>query len=77
MTVKKILLISPFFSPNVGGVETILDEFIKQLAEKKIFVDVFTLKPVTLKTNALGNEILYNQFIKITRFNFFPQVVSC
>ena len=43
---KKILMISPFFSPNIGGVETILDGY-KQLAEK-IFVDVFTLKRITL-----------------------------
>jgi len=67
----KILLISPFFSPNVGGVETILDEFVKQLADEKVFVDVFTLKPVTVKIKSLDNEIKHNKFIKILRFNFF------
>ena len=49
---KKVLFITPFFSPNVGGVETHLDDLINYLNEKKVSVDVITYTPLTTKVKA-------------------------
>lgn len=40
-------MISPFFSPNTGGVETFLDDLIGFLNKQGAFVDVITYKPLT------------------------------
>ena len=64
----KILQISPFFSPNLGGVETHLDDLVKELSVNKIFSEVITYQPVMSKLNAprLENKGVY---IKIHRLN--------
>lgn len=53
---QRILIISPFFSPNVGGVETHLDDLCAYLAEKKQDVQVITYMPLTTRVKALRSE---------------------
>ena len=49
---NRVLFITPFFSPNVGGVETHLDDLINYLNEKEVSVDVITYTPLTTKVKA-------------------------
>jgi len=42
-----ILMLSPFFSPNIGGVETHLDDLVAVLDEKEYRVYVQTYSPIT------------------------------
>jgi len=44
---KRLLLITPFFHPNVGGVETRLNELVKTLGKFGHSVDVLTYQPLT------------------------------
>ena len=45
---RNILLISPFFRPNIGGVESALDTFCDVLSkDRKIFV--ITYSPLTTR----------------------------
>lgn len=44
---KKILLVTPFFYPNMGGVETYLNDLIEVFHQKNIPVDVVTYQPLT------------------------------
>jgi glycosyltransferase involved in cell wall biosynthesis len=72
-----ILQLSPFFSPNIGGVETHLDDLVKELANRRINSYVLTYQPVMSKINApsvekIGKyifirrlEIIRNLFLKI------------
>ena len=53
---QRILIISPFFSPNVGGVETHLDDLCTYLAEKRQDVQVITYMSVTTRAKAPRNE---------------------
>ena len=45
-TIKAVLIISPFFHPNIGGVETHLTDLTKELS-KKYQVFVHTYSPIT------------------------------
>ena len=47
---KKILLLSPVFSPNIGGVETHLDDLAYGLSMKDYEVYVETFSPITTKS---------------------------
>lgn len=49
MTKPKILIICPFFPPNIGGVESHLEELTKILAKKKFMTTVLTYKPLTTR----------------------------
>ena len=72
-----VLQLSPFFSPNIGGVETHLDDLVKELANRKVNSYVLTYQPVMSKINApsvekIGKyifirrlEIIRNLFLKI------------
>ena len=44
---RKILIISPFFSPNIGGVESHLDDLVSILSKQESQVFVETLSPIT------------------------------
>ena len=46
MTDKGILIITPIFSPDIGGVETHLDDLVRGLSDRKIKVYVCTHKPI-------------------------------
>lgn len=63
---KGILIISPFFSPNVGGVETHLDDLVNYLGSIGYNVYVSTYKPLTTKAKTKFIEKREN--IKIYRF---------
>jgi glycosyltransferase involved in cell wall biosynthesis len=58
-----VLILTPFFSPNIGGVETHLDDLTSVLDEKKYRVYVQTYSPLTTgrtlweKYELLGNSI--------------------
>jgi glycosyltransferase involved in cell wall biosynthesis len=56
--VKRLLLISPFFHPNVGGVETRLLDLVRTLDKYGHQVEVLTYQPVTTGSRGLSRERL-------------------
>ena len=63
------LIITPFFRPNVGGVETHLDDLVTELVKKNYKTKLLTLMPVTTKnTNCDKNEVIGS--VDIVRFNW-------
>ena len=42
-----VLILSPFFSPNIGGVESHLDDLVSALDKRKYKVFVQTYSPIT------------------------------
>ncbi len=63
------LIITPFFRPNVGGVETHLDDLVTELDKKNYKTKLLTLMPVTTKnTNCDKNEVIGS--VDIVRFNW-------
>ena len=63
----KNLIISPFFSPNIGGVESHLDDLIEELSKINEKCLVLTLAPVTTNIDHIIFEE-NNNTIKIIRF---------
>jgi glycosyltransferase involved in cell wall biosynthesis len=68
MTKKKgILILTPFFSPNIGGVESHLDDLVAALDEQGYLVFVQTYSPLTTdntlskKVEHLGNNTQINR----------------
>lgn len=55
-SIKGILILTPFFSPNIGGVESHLDDLVQQLNRHKIKSFVLTYSPLTTKTTYLSKE---------------------
>ncbi|MCL5075742.1 MAG: glycosyltransferase family 4 protein [Chloroflexi bacterium] len=53
---KSILIICPFFRPNVGGVEAHLDKLTRHLAQNNYNVQVITYQPLTTRTKGLPLE---------------------
>jgi len=48
-----VLILSPFYSPNIGGVETHLDDLTKGLLKySEFYINVITYKPLTTKVKA-------------------------
>jgi len=68
-TIKGILIISPFFSPNIGGVESHLDDLVEQLNQHKIKSYVLTYSPLTTKSTYLSKE--KKGLCQIIRFKWF------
>lgn len=64
-----ILMISPFFSPNIGGVETHLDDLCAYLNKRKRRVRVITYQPLT--TIAKGRKIEDRETVRIRRIRWF------
>ncbi len=66
---KGILILSPFFSPNIGGVETHLDDLVNELDERGYNTFVLTFSPLTTKTKDWlkrenrGNKISIRRFL--------------
>ena len=64
---KGVLILTPFFSPNIGGVETHLVNLVSILDEKGYRVFVQTYSPLTTENTAwekcefLGNNIQINR----------------
>lgn len=65
---KGILILSPFFSPNIGGVETHLDDLVKSLSQYRTYV--LTYSPIT--TPKTPYKILEKHpHLTIVRFPYF------
>lgn len=64
-----ILIISPFFYPNIGGVETHLTDLTEYLSSNGYKTYVLTYKPITTNAKALSIEIKEN--LEIHRFWWF------
>jgi len=62
-------MISPFFSPNIGGVETHLDDLCKYLQNKGHTVSVITYQPLTTKRKASSFEL--KEDVTIRRISWF------
>ena len=63
-----VLILTPFFSPNIGGVETHLDNLVSILDEKGYKVFVQTYSPITTanipwkKSERIGNNTQINRY---------------
>lgn len=64
----KVLMLSPFFSPNVGGVETHLDDLCAYLQKRGHKVFVITYQPLTTKVKAPRFESRQN--LEVRRINW-------
>ncbi len=53
----RVLLVSPFYSPNVGGVETHLDNLVVYLRQEDYKVLVVTYQPLTTRVKGLRHEV--------------------
>lgn len=65
----RILIITPFFSPNLGGVETHLDKLTQYLSSHHFSTTVLTYKPLSIKTSYKNYE--HNHNLNIYRFWWF------
>jgi glycosyltransferase involved in cell wall biosynthesis len=65
---KNILIISPFFSPNIGGVETHLDDLVDALNQSDISSVVLTYSPLTTP----GTKWTFRQTVGLCRIFRFP-----
>lgn len=65
-----ILLITPFFSPNIGGVETHLDDLVAELNNQNYQVYVHTYSPIT-STNTKWKAYEKYNHITIYRYRWF------
>jgi len=67
---KGILILTPFFSPNIGGVETHLDDLVKELDKLNYSVYVHTYSPLTTtEVKWKQRETIHN--IHIYRYPWF------
>ena len=64
-----VLILSPFFSPNVGGVEAHLNKLISCLRKRDIKVIVLTYQPLT--TPVKGLPVEKRDGVEIRRINWF------
>jgi len=75
MNNKGILILTPFFSPNTGGVETHLDDLVEYLAKKKYRVYVLTYQPLMSSIKAQSIEKKSN--LEIRRIKWFRGNLFC
>jgi len=66
---KNILWITPFFRPNIGGVESHLNDLSEILIKKDYNVVVLTYKPLTNNVKGLSKEVINN--FQIRRYRWF------
>ncbi|VVB86555.1 D-inositol-3-phosphate glycosyltransferase [uncultured archaeon] len=66
---EKLLIISPFFRPNIGGVETHLHDLCEYLRIHGYMVYVLTYQPIT--TKAMGAAVEKKDNLEIRRFSWF------
>jgi len=72
---KGILILTPFFSPNTGGVETHLDDLVEYLAKKSYRVYVLTYQP--LMNNIQAQSIEKKPNLEIRRIKWFRGNLFC
>ncbi|MDD5627245.1 MAG: glycosyltransferase family 4 protein [Patescibacteria group bacterium] len=77
---KSVLILSPFFSPNIGGVESYLDDLVQGLTKRQWRTIVITYSPLTSSFKAplyekkLGLQIFrlpwikFNLFYRLTKY---------
>ena len=68
---KGVLILTPFFSPNIGGVETHLDDLVMALAEKGYQVFVQTYSPITTKNTSWKSRESNGNWVHIKRYRWF------
>ena len=73
---ESVLILSPFFSPNIGGVETHFDDLCEYLRKNGHKVFVITYQPLT--TKAKGQKLEKKENLEIYRvqwfgYNLFPK----
>lgn len=74
---KNILIISPFYAPNIGGVETHLTDLTNELDKKNYKTVVLTYSPITTsnvsweKYEKIGNNTIVHRFRWIGGNNFY------
>lgn len=66
---RKILIISPFASPNIGGVETHLDKLMKEAIKSGYYIILITYEPLTTKTH--WNKLSKGKGYEIHRVRWF------
>ena len=68
---KHLLIITPFYSPNIGGVETHLSDLVFELDKKNYHTTVLTYSPLsTANTKWLPIE-KFGKYSKIYRYKWF------
>lgn len=67
-----ILQLTVHFSPNIGGVETHLDDLVEGLIKRKNKVFVLTYRPLTTKTEWKTYEVDEKKQLKILRLPWLP-----
>jgi len=65
----RILMITPFFSPNIGGVETHLDDLCEYLQKRGHKIFVITYQPLTTRRKARNLEV--KRGIVVRRIDWF------
>lgn len=68
---KNILILTPFFSPNIGGVETHLDDLVIKLDELNYHIFVHTYSPITTPNIKWKTKETLGKNIKIRRYSWF------
>lgn len=66
---KNILIITPFFRPNIGGAETYVHELCESLRSKDFFVNVLTYQPIN-SSKLKGEKIEKAENMVIRRYNW-------
>ena len=60
---KSVMILTPVFSPNIGGVETHLDDLVRFLSKRGHKITVLTYQPITSKIRAKPFETMENVII--------------
>ena len=64
-----VLLITPFFLPNIGGAETYAFELVEYLRSHSCFVNVLTYQPITTP-NVRGERVEKRNNLVVHRFQW-------
>jgi glycosyltransferase involved in cell wall biosynthesis len=68
---KGIMILTPFFSPNLGGVETHLDDLVSGLDSSNCRVYVQTYSPITTANTSWRSREKRGRNIEIRRYRWF------
>lgn len=68
---KKVLILTPFFRPNIGGAETHLNDLCEYLRTHNFYVYVITYQPLTTEVRGLSHEKKRN--LEVRRIAWFGQ----